>query len=166
MRRRAWIRKARNWFLDQVVWRSARISREAYDRERSSHQSYMICRIRVYGNPRFVEQIKQALARLEAAYPAGYSLVQRYVYAIEQDKVTEHGSFRVSTLIGIGVRSDKTTNDDKLLMTPERYGAVLVRFAADRRRILFNIPRSDRAEALARKSEHHAMELLLKASGF
>ena len=166
MRRRAWIRKARNWFLDQVVWRSARISREAYDRERSVCQSYMIRQIRVYGNPRFVERVKQALARLEDGYPAGYSLVQRYIYAIEQDKVTANGSFRVGTLTGIGVRSDKTTDDDNLLMTPERYGAVLVRFAADRRRILFNIPRSDRAEALARKSERHAMESLLKAGGF
>ncbi len=166
MSRRAWIRKARQWLLDKTVWCSATIVRQAYDLERSGCEAYHVGRLKIYGSPRFVGQVTNALGRLEYAYANGYSLVQRYVYAIEQDRVTRSGTFPTSTLTGIGVQSAQTTEEGDLLMTPERYGGLLVRFATDRRRILVGIPRSDRAYMLALKSEQRAMKFLLAARGF
>jgi len=69
-------------------------------------------------------------------------------------------------LSGFGARAEETTPDGRLPVTSERYASFLVQFAAERRRILWSIPRSAKAAAWQKKKEQHAMSRLLRARGF
>jgi hypothetical protein len=54
-------------------------------------------------------------------------------------------------LAGFGARAENTTPEGRLPVTPERYASFLVRFVAERRRILLSIPKSPRAASMAPK---------------
>jgi hypothetical protein len=119
----------------------------------------------IYGSARFIDRVTEALTRLEHAYPYGYSLVQRYLHAIEQEEITRRSKIAPEALAAFGARSEKTTPEGDLPVSPERYAAFLVRLAVNFRRGLLHAPKSPEAERMASKKEQHAMKLLLHARG-
>lgn len=147
--------------------RPAKLLREKYDEERRDYQQQHIGSITVYGREPFVADVTKALAALADGYPYGYSLVQRYVHAIEEKGLVTSPSMRDwKHLAGFGARAENTTEDGRLPVTAERYASFLVKFAAERRRILLSIPRSQKATEMLKKKEQRAMSRLLRARGF
>jgi len=158
--------RLRRWFLDRVVSGPVTDTRKRYDEARLYLPHQRVGNITVYGHPPFVGDVTKALSVLAEGYPYGYSLVQRYVHAIEPDDLV-HGPEKLSkALSGFGARAEKTTPEGKLPVTPERYAAFLVRVAAHRRRGLLYAPFSKRADLFAHKREEHAMKILLRSRGF
>jgi hypothetical protein len=147
--------------------RPAKLLREKYDAERRDYPQQRVGNIIVYGRAPFVADVTRALAALADGYPYGYSLVQRYVHAVEEKGfVTSPSIEDWKHLAGFGARSEKPTPEGRLPVTSERYASFLVQFAAERRRILWSIPRSEKAAAWQKKKEQHAMSRLLRARGF
>jgi hypothetical protein len=147
--------------------RPAKLLREKYDEQRRDYPQHSVGNIAVYGREPFVYDVSKALAALADAYPYGYSLVQRYIHAIEEKGYVASANIRNwKELFGFGARVEDTTSDGRLTVTGERYASFLVRFAAERRRVLWSIPGSTKAAALLRKKEQHAMSRLLRARGF
>ena len=146
--------------------RPAKLLRTKYDEERRDYPQQHVGNITVYGREPFVGDVTRALAALADGYPYGYSLVQRYVHAVEEKGfVTSPSVHDWKHLAGFGARAENT-EDGRLPVTTERYASFLVRFATERRRILWSIPRSEKAAALLKKKEQHAMSRLLRARGF
>jgi hypothetical protein len=164
MRRR--VRSARRRILTSVVTGPVQSIRERYDRERAQYPKHRIENVDIYGRPRFIERVTEALSRLKDAYPYGYSLVQRYVHAIEEEDITKTSSLTQQALAALGARSERTTPEGDLPVTPERYAAFLVRLSVNLRRGLLQAPKSNRSELIAQKKEQQAMKLLLDARGF
>jgi len=147
--------------------RPAKLLREKYDEERRDYPQRRIGNITLYGREPFVQDVTKALAALADAYPYGYSLVQRYIHAVEEKGFVASASIRDwKHLSGFGARAEETTPGGRLPVTSERYASFLVQFAAERRRILWSIPRSAKAAAWQKKKEQHAMSRLLRARGF
>jgi hypothetical protein len=162
LRARVWVRLCR-----YISNRPAKLLRQKYDDERRDYPQRCIGNIAVYGREPFVEDVSKALAALADGYPYGYSLVQRYVHAVEEKGfVTSPSIGDWKQLAGFGARAENATPDGRLPATAERYASFLVQFAAERRRILWSIPRSEKAAAWQKKKEKHAMSLLLRARGF
>jgi hypothetical protein len=159
---RIWIRICR-----YISNRPAKLLREKYDEERRSYPQRRVGNITVYGHEPFVEDVTKSLAALADAYPYGYSLVQRYVHAVEEKGFVASPSIGDwKQLHGFGARTESTAPDGRLPVTGERYASFLVQFAAERRRILWSIPRSAKAAAWQKKKEQQAMSRLLRARGF
>jgi len=147
--------------------RPAKLLREKYDEERRDYPQRRIGNITVYGREPFVQDVTKTLAALADAYPYGYSLVQRYIHAVEEKGFVTSPNIRDwKHLSGFGARAEDATPHGRLPVTTERYASFLVRFATERRRILWSIPRSEKAVALLKKKEQHAMSRLLRARGF
>jgi hypothetical protein len=159
---RLWIRLCR-----YISNRPAKLLRDKYDEERRDHPQRRFGNITVYGHEPFVQDVSKSLTSLADAYPYGYSLVQRYVHAVEEKGfVTSPSIGDWKQLAGFGARAENATPDGRLPVTSERYASFLVQFAAERRRILWSIPRSEKAAAWQKKKEKHAMSRLLRARGF
>ena len=159
---RLWVRLCR-----YISNRPAKLVGKKYDDERCEYPKQRVGNITVYGHKPFVEDVTKALAALADAYPYGYSLVQRYVHAIEEKGFVTSPNIRDwKHLHGFGARAEETTPDGRLLVTAERYASFLVAFAAERRRILLSIPRSEKAAMWQKKKAQHAMSRLLHARGF
>jgi hypothetical protein len=157
-----WIRLCR-----YISNRPSKLLREKYDDERRDYPQRCVGNITLYGREPFVQDVTKSLGSLADAYPYGYSLVQRYVHAIEEKGFVASPSIHDwKQLFGFGARAEDTTPDGRLAVTGERYASFLVRFAAERRRILWSIPGSAKAAALLKKKEQHAMSRLLRARGF
>jgi len=147
--------------------RPAKLLREKYDDERRDYPQRRVGNITVYGREPFVQDVTRSLAVLADAYPYGYSLVQRYVHAVEEKGFVASPSIHDwKHLAGFGARAEDTTSEGRLAVTSERYASFLVKFAAERRRILWSIPRSAKVATLLNKKEQHAMSRLLRARGF
>jgi hypothetical protein len=159
-------RAIRGWFLDRIASGPVQSVREQYDLERSNCPTHKIANVDIYGNSVFIAQVIEALLRLHDADPYGYSLVQRYIHAIEQKNIHQDTRVGAATYPAIGVRSEETTPEGRLLVTPERYAAFLVCVATHRRRGLLHAPKSHRADLFARQREQQTMALLLRARGF
>ncbi len=155
------------WILDRVVSGPARLCCEKYDEERRACSQKRIGNVTVYGNPAFTDDVTTTLTALADVYPYGYSLVQRYIHAIEEEGfVTSPEISATKQGPGFGVRAEKTTPEGKLSVTAERYASFLVRVAVDRRRALLYARKSPRANTVGLKKAEHAMTLLLRARGF
>jgi hypothetical protein len=125
----------------------ARLLRDKYDEERRECPQQRLGNITVYGRKPFVEDVTKALAALADAYPYGYSLIQRYIHAIEEKGFVTSPNIRdPKHVAGFGARAESTTPEGRLPVTAERYASFLVRFAAEK--------------------EQQAMSLLLRARGF
>jgi hypothetical protein len=147
--------------------RPAKLLREKYDEERRDYPKRRIGNITLYGREPFLQDVTNALAALADAYPSGYSLVQRYVHAVEEKGFVASPSIRDwKHLAGFGARAEETTSDGRLPVTCERYASFLVKVATERRRILWSIPRSEKAVALLKKKEQYVMSRMLRARGF
>jgi hypothetical protein len=159
---RIWI-----WLCRRISSAPARLLREKYDEERRDYPQQRIGNIKAYGRKPFVEDVAKALAALAEVYPYGYSLVQRYVHAIEEKGFVTSPNIRdPKHLRGFGARAENTTPDGRLAVTTERYASFLVRFAAERRRILLSVPKSPKAASMADNKAQRAMSLLLRGRGF
>ena len=159
---RIWIRICR-----YISNRPAKLLREKYDHERRNCPQHRVGNIAVYGRDPFVQDVTKSLSALADAYPYGYSLVQRYVHAVEERGFVASPSIHDwKQLAGFGARAENATPEGRLPVTSERYASFLVQFAAERRRILWSIPRSAKAAAWQKKKEQHAMSRLLRARGF
>jgi len=163
---RSYARRLRGRILDRIVRGPAAVTRERYDDERMRCPKQRVQNITIYGDPRFRERVTEALERLEHAYPYGYALVQRYMHAIESEDISPGFKVQGPSLAGFGARSEKTTPEGDLPVTPERYAAFLVRVAANRRRALLHARKSPQAESMCRQKEEKTMKLLLRARGF
>lgn len=126
-----------------------------YDAERSRFPYQRVGRVQICGQDVFVSQVKEALVILEALYPLGYSLVQRYVRAIIESPADP--DYGVS--IGVVYHDPKP---DGLLRLPERcFAAFLVRRAVATRKLIgFQIWRSRRSALGSLTCELEAMRRL------
>jgi hypothetical protein len=107
------------------------------------------------GTQPFVEDVTKALSVLAEGYPYGYSLVQRYVHAIEPEGFSEGGeTFSPAALGSFGALAEKTTSQGRLPVPAERYAAFLVRIAANHKCARLHAPRSQRADLLAKKEKN------------
>lgn len=166
--------RTRNFGARVWMWTCRRISRgptkvlrDKYDEERRDYPQQRVGNIAVYGRKPFVEDVTRALAALADAYPYGYSLVQRYIHALEEKGFVTSPSISDSKhLTAFGAFAVSTTPEGRLAVTGERYARFLVRFAVERRRILASIPVSERAAIMSEKKAERAMSLLLRARGF
>jgi hypothetical protein len=158
--------KLRRRFLDRVVSGPVTDTRKRYDEARVRLPHQRVGNITIYGDPPFSGDVAKALDVLREGYPYGYSLVQRYIHAIEPDNLVSGAEKLSKALSAFGARAEKTTSEGKLSVTPERYAALLVRLAAHRRRGLLYAPFSKRADIFAHKKEERAMKILLRSRGF
>ena len=138
-----------------LITLAAAVTRPNYDRERSLFPNYRIDRISVYGTPGFTRQVSDALSRLKAAYPYGYSLAQRYIHAIVESNA------RRGMGIALGVVFQRSSGQGELPVPASRFAAHLVRHAIAFRKLLaFNIWRSPRSELGSLNRELRAMRQL------
>ncbi len=159
--------RLRRRFLDRVVNGPVATTRKRYDEARKYAPHQRVGNITIYGAPDFIADVAKALTVLSGGYSYGYSLVQRYIYAIEPDGFAQGGeTFSAAALSGFGARAEKTTNEGKLPVPAERYAAFLVRIAAHHKRARLYAPKSQRADSLAQEREAHAMKILLRSRGF
>jgi hypothetical protein len=155
----AW--RLRKTFLTWFFRKTIRNFHSNYSQQRNGYPMHRVQNVYIYGNSAFTADVTEALAQLQSAYPYGYMLVQRYIYAIEQ----KDSDWQKSAMFG--VRYERVTAEGRLPISTTRYAAFLVRIAVGRRRALsWHLPKSPRAEAIALGKEQHAMELLLRARGF
>jgi hypothetical protein len=159
--------KLRRRFLDRVVSGPVAHTRKRYDKARRLCPHQRIGNVAVHGEAAFTQDVAKALTVLAEGYPYGYSLVQRYIYAIEPEGFAGGGeTFSSAALGSFGARAEKTTSAGKLAVPAERYAAFLVRIAAQCKRARLYAPRSKRADLLGQKREERAMKLLLRSRGF
>src|SRR5438477_13063263 len=89
--------------------RPAKLLREKYDEERRDYPQLRVGNIAVYGREPFVQDVSTSLAALADAYPYGYSLVQRYVHAVEEKGLVASPSIRDwKHLAGFGACAEDT----------------------------------------------------------
>src|SRR5438128_3817301 len=99
---RLWI-----WVCRYISSRPAKLLREKYDAERRDYPQQRVGNITVYGREPFVADVTRALAALSDGYPYGYSLVQRYVHAVEEKGfVTSPNIYDWKHLAGFGARAE------------------------------------------------------------
>ena len=109
-------------------------------------------RVIIYGEAAFLRDVLQAFALLKSNYPFGYSMVQRYIPAIEESPRSK-GPF-----VAAGVRYETATPSGRLQVEPARYAALLVRLATELRCLLyFSIPHSDKFELVGLRMDLKAM---------
>ena len=157
----------RRRFLDRIVNGPIAQFRKQYGEARRRFPHERIGNLTVYGNAPFVADVAKTLSILAEGYPYGYSLVQRYICAIEPEGFAgDSEKFSSTALSGFGARAEKTTSEGRLPVPAERYAAFLIRIAADHKRARLYAPKSQRADSLAQKREARAMKILLRSRGF
>jgi hypothetical protein len=154
----------RRWILSRKfvkrlirTWREPNVKRniQKYAYAQADKPHLQAGNIKIYGGPSFVGDVADALLQLEQTFPFGYSMVQRYIHAIEETTTNDKPFF------GIGVRYEKRTPDGRLAVEPNRYAALLVRIAVSQRRgVHFFVPRSPRSDLLGLRKDLQAMRLL------
>lgn len=112
-------------------------------------------RVAIYGNRAFTSQVREALFHLQQQFPWGFSMVQRYIIAIEQRATP------IMAYAGIGVRFERAAQNGSLPVDPKRYGALLVRMAVGLRiHMRLRIPPSARTQLLELLTDVNAMKRL------
>ena len=126
-----------------------------YETERSRFPERLIGQVRVYGDSAFIGDVAQALAQLQAAYPYGFSLVQRYIRAIVQSDVDPNKGTSNAVIYR------KVIDNGSLGVPVTWFAAALVRRAVATRKLLrFHIWRSPCSALGSLKHELRAMRLL------
>ena len=126
-----------------------------YEAERSRFPERLIGQVRVYGDSAFVADVAQASEQLQAAYPYGFSLVQRYIRAVIQSDIDP----RKGTSNAVIYR--RAAENGSLGVPITWFAAALVgRAVATRKLLRFHIWRSPRSALGSLKHELRAMRLL------
>src|SRR5437868_6987424 len=121
-----------------------------YEAERSRFPERLIGQVRVYGDSAFVADVAQASEQLQAAYPYGFSLVQRYIRAVIQSDIDP----RKGTSNAVIYR--RAAENGSLGVPITWFAAALVRRAVATRKLLrFHIWRSPRDRKSTRLNSSH-----------
>jgi hypothetical protein len=117
----------RRW-LGRMLNKSASVvAQKYYERACENEGERRVGNINVVGPNRFRDEVSESLRILEAHYPFGYTLIQRYLRGVVGlDAALDFGWV-------IGVCFEPVARSGRLRWPPERFAGVLLRTAIDTR---------------------------------